>query len=429
MNSHFPIRSVQTLGGRIRSMNQACGVAIAVLCLAWMSLAAAPSPIAPEPAATNWLTAQTTFQKAAAQIGEKKWDAAQAALMAAGTNLPAPYGGLATQLVQRLEGVRREPESPLRIEHAAEFCADLQAYDAALKLRPAKPVLGEDETDDAGAWWLFESGDLKAALGRYQQKLAQERITVYQDYYRKQVQMIEGWTKNATNPDFALALVRERYMKGFERKADPWGALRQLHRVWPHVGTSTNGAKIYQQVITCLSGLGDDAGRDAWENKLVAELKSDAEACAGVYYDRGIRAYHQRRDFEDSLQWMRRLCAEFPGTKLWGDGQYSVGLILQDQKKFDEAIATFEAIFPSQVNDYQLEEGSSEDCKNYRYKAALRISECYESKKELARALEFARKAKGQYAYVSFCSLCQQQTRGFTDKRVAELEEKIKRAN
>jgi tetratricopeptide (TPR) repeat protein len=428
MNSRICPHSAQALREYLRSMKRAWRVATAILGFTWMSLSAAPPPIAPEPASTNWLTAQNTFQKAGGLIGEKKWDAAKRTLMAAGTNLAAPYSGLATQFVQRLEGILREKELPSQTERAAELCADLQAYDAALKLRPAKPILGEDETDDAGAWWLFENGDLKTALGRYQQKLAQERISVYKDYYRKQVQMIESWATNAANSAFALKVVRERHMKNFERKRDPWGALRQLHRVSPHVGSSTNGAKVYEQIIICLSALGDEAGRNAWENKLVADFKSDAEACAGVYYDRGIRAYHQSHDLETSLRWMRKLCGEFPDAKLWGDGQYSVGLILQDQKKYDEAIAAFGAIFPSKVNDYLLEEGSSEDCKNYRYKAALRISECYESKKDLARALEFAQKARGQYAYVSFCSLCQTQTRAFTDKRVAELEEKIKRA-
>ena len=401
---------------------------MAILGLALTGWSAALPSAGSDPALTNWLAAQSTFERAGSLLGDEKWDSARAALLAARTNLPAPYSGLSTQLAQRLEVILREPASGGRTERTALLCADLQAFDAAIKVRHVKPILGEDEDDDGGAWWLFERGDMKAALSRYQQRLSQERISVYKDYYRKQVTMIEGWADNAMNPDFVLGVVRERHMKGFERKADPWGALRQLNHVLPRVGTSTNGAKIYEQIIICLSALGDEAGRDAWENKLVADFKSDPEACAGVYYDRGVRAYHQHHDLEGSIRWMRKLCAECPTATLWGDGQYSMGLILQDEKKFDEAIAAFAAIFTSKVNDYQLEQGSSEDCKNYRYKAALRVSECYESKQDLARALEFARQAKEKYPFISYCSLCQQQTRAFTDKRIAELEEKIRRA-
>jgi hypothetical protein len=100
-------------------------------------------------------------------------------------------------------------------------------------------------------------------------------------------------------------------------------------------------------------------------------------------------------------------------------------LILQHEKKFDEAIAVFGVIFPSRLNDYALEPGSSEDCKNYRYKAALRTSECYESKNDLSHALEFAKQAASKYPYVLFCSFCQKQGRDAAAKRVADLEKKM----
>jgi len=379
-------------------------------------------------AATNWLAAQAVFQKAGDRIGEKKFEAARETLLSGATNLPVPYSGMSTQFVQRLDGIIKEPESATRTNHAAELCADLQSYSAALKLKPPKPALtDDDEEEDVVAWWLFENGDMKAALMRYERKLKHELVPVYKDYYRKQIEIIREWTANMSNSAFMLELIRERYMKGYERKPDSFGALRQLHRILPYRTDPTDGVRIHQQFIICLSRLGDASGRDAWENNLLADFKSDSEACAGVYYDRGIRAYHEWRDFETALSWMRRLCTEFPDAKLWGDGQYSVGLILQDQKKYDAAIAAFGSIFPSKVNDHALVEGSSEDCKNYRFKAALRTSECYEAKNDLTRALESARRAVIQYPYVSFCSTCQKQGREAASKRVAELEVKMKR--
>lgn len=287
----------------------------------------------PPPVSTNWLVAQTLFQKAGGLLGEKRFQDAKTALVSGTTNLPAPYSAMSTQFVQQINEIIREPDLEKQVDAAAALCVSLQSHGAALKLKPPKNLnLPDDEEEDSISWSLVENGELKAALVRYQRKRNQERIPVYQEYYTKQIQMIQSWETNQSNPSFALELVRERYMKGYEGKADVFGALRHLHRVLPYAANSSNGVQLCQQFITCLSTLRDEAGRDAWENKLLADFKSDAEACAGVYYDRGIRAYHERRDFETSLNWMRKLCNELPNTKLWGDGQYSVGLILQDQK-------------------------------------------------------------------------------------------------
>ena len=128
---------------------------------------------------------------------------------------------------------------------------------------------------------------MKPPLMRYERKLSMERVPVYKDYDRKQIQMIRDWAANMSNSAFTMELICERYMKGYERKPDSFGALRQLYRILPYRTDPTNGVQVYQQCIICLSRLGDGAGRDAWENKLLADFKSDTDACAGVYYDRG----------------------------------------------------------------------------------------------------------------------------------------------
>ena len=378
------------------------------------------------PASTNWLRAQGIFQTAGDLISSNKLDEAKRALVSASTNLPVPYGAMSTQFVQQLERIIQTSNLAARVKPAIALCGNLQGYAAVLHLKQTNKL--NDDEDDSFGWAFFETGDTKTAISFYERKAAREEIQVYQDYYKKQIEMIQKWATNAGDPTLTLELVRERYMKNYERRVDAFGALRQLSRALPQAQSSTNGVHIYQEFIKCLSSLRDNAGREAWEDNLLADFKSDGEACAGVCYDRGIRAYYDSRDFDSSLKWMRKVSIELPGTKLWGDAQYSVGLILQNQKKYDEAIAAFNAIFSSKVNDYALVEGSSEDCKNYRFKSAMRVSECYESKNELASALEFARKATTQYLFVSYCSTCQKQTRESASKRVAELEEKIKQA-
>jgi tetratricopeptide (TPR) repeat protein len=381
-------------------------------------------PTSAQLALTNWLAAQSAFQKSGALLGQKKFEAARSDLIYAAPRLPAPYSAMATQFIERITALSKEEDATLRTEAAATLCADMQSYAAALKLKPVKKSKNDDDEDDGAAWWLFETGDVRGALAQYKRRLPREDVQVYQEYYKKQMELLPAHAANLASVPLALELVRERYLKTYEHKADFFGALRELHRVLPFAKEATNSVAVHQEIIRCLSGLNDDAGRDAWENKVLVDFKSDVDACAGVYIDRGLRAYHLWRDYDTALMWMRKACAQSPDLKLWGDAQYSVGLILQDQKQFDEAIAAFNEIFPSKVNDHLLEEGSSDDCKNYRFKSALRVSECYESKNDLPRALEFARLAKTRYQFISFCPFCQKRAREELDKRIAALEAK-----
>ena len=88
-------------------------------------------------------------------------------------------------------------------------------------------------------------------------------------------------------------------------------------------------------------------------------------------------------------------------------------------------MAEYAKLFPSQVNDYALNPESSEDCKNYRFRAALRISGCYEARKDLAQALQYAELARDRYKFVSYCKTCMQDTKESLDKRIAQLKEAV----
>ncbi len=408
-----------------------CPVSLALLVLAATFLFTTASTFSAEPAlipaqsaTTNWLVAQTEFQKAGVLLGGKKFEAAEKSLHAAALQLPPPYADMAKGFAERAGNLSGEKNTTARLEAAAHLCADLQSYVAALKLKPKKKT--DDDESAIPPWYLLESGNIKAALAEYKRKLAHELVPLYQDYYKKQIKMLQERGTNLTNATAALELVREHYLSGLEEKFDAFGALRELNRILPYAKTPIDGASVYQEIIKSLHALNDEAGANVWEDKLLADFPSQSEAGAEVYYDRSLRAYHDRKDYDTALKLMRQLCQRWPESHLWGDAQYSVGLILQDQKKYDEAIAEFSVIFPSKVNDRLLEAGSTEDCKNYRFKTALRISECYESKNDLPRALEFAKMANERYAFYSFCKFCVDQAKLGADKRVAELTEKIK---
>ena len=117
------------------------------------------------------------------------------------------------------------------------------------------------------------------------------------------------------------------------------------------------------------------------------------------------------------------MCREYPNSEFYGDAQYNIGSTLQAQKKYDEAIEEYAKLFTSNVDEYKLVPGTSEDYKLYRHKAALRTSECYESKQDYARALQYAELAINQYKPLSWCSTCLKTAREALEKRINKLQE------
>ena len=374
-------------------------------------------------ALTNWQAALRSFQKTGASIGEDKLDRARTELAAASTNLAPPYSTMATQFATRLaSAIATSPDAknPGRLKAMVKLCADLRAYDVALRLQSAASSAEELTDDLTYAWRLFEAGNTKAALTEYKHKLAEETVDTFADYYREQIRLAEQRAENLTNVQFSLDLVRLHYLKGLEEKADSLSAIQELHRVLPHARNATQAVAVVEAIISRLTDLGDENGRDAWEGKLLSDFKTQSEACASVRLERGLRAFASK-DYPKALTLLRQVCAEYPDALSYGDAQYTVALALQQQGKFDEAVEEYRKIFPSKVRDYDLDPEKSDDCKNYRHRAALRISECYAAEKDFTMALSYAEQARDRYTYVSYCKNCLAENKQYLETRISEL--------
>jgi tetratricopeptide (TPR) repeat protein len=116
---------------------------------------------------------------------------------------------------------------------------------------------------------------------------------------------------------------------------------------------------------------------------------------------------------------------DYAGSPAWGDAQYTLALIQQREGRYDDAIAEFEKIFPSPVRDHDLDVNKSDDCKNYRHRTALRISECYVAKHDLKKALEYAQAARDKYTYVSYCKNCLRDNQESIARRIADLQRQL----
>jgi len=380
-------------------------------------------------ALTNWQSALLSFRAAGAAIGKNNYPQAQAELSHSATNLPAPYNAMAAKYLDGLNSALNQfadAKDPRRQAALIKLCGDLRAYGVAIHLGGENRSTADPDDDPVLAWRLFESGDLKAAAKEYQRKLEAEFVDTWQDYYRTQLRLIEQRPTNLTSVSFALEFIKQHYLKGFEEKADQLGALQELTRVLPFAQSSKEKISIYQSMIKMLSGLGDDAGRDAWESKLLTDFGADPAASASVHLARGLRAY-AKTNYAEALSLLHQACSEDPNSDTCGDAQYSIGTLFLDQQKYDEAIAEFLKLIASGVKDYTIDVDSSDDYRNYRYRSCLRLSDCYEAKKEFPKALEYAELARDRYKHMSYCSSCVKSTRESLEKRITRLKETVKK--
>ena len=266
------------------------------------------------PALTNWQAALASFQKIGALIGEGKYAPAKLELRSGATNLPPPYRVMAAQYLEQLEGALQHSSGKKdhrQLSALLELSAELRAYPAALQLiTRLRKASREDEEPQSHslAWLLLENGQTKAALAQYERKLAQEHIEIWQSHCRKQMELIGQRPANMTNVQFALEYVREHYLKGYEEKADHLSALKELTRILGCARNSQASLAVLHLMMKCFSALDDQAGLEAWEDKVLTDFKSDRDACAGVYLDRGLRAYG-RKNLSEALDFFRKICA------------------------------------------------------------------------------------------------------------------------
>ena len=298
-------------------------------------------------ALTNWQTALVAFRQAGSLIADGKQQQARAGLSYSITNLPIPYGQMASQFMTGLDkALKAAPDSGKcpQIDELVELCSRFGAWEAAdrLKMAAPKPASADEESDDPlRACRLLETGKTGAAVAEYERKLAEERVALFKDYYKTQIDLIKQRPANLTNAQFSLRLVREHYLKGYEGKPNLFGSLQELTRVLPLTQNGKDAVDVHRMVIQCLTRLGDFKGRDAWEDKTLSDFNSDPEACAEVYLNKGIRAYSDKK-YEPALALFRKVCLEYPNTLAYGDAQYDLGSLFQEQKNYDQAIEEYQ---------------------------------------------------------------------------------------
>jgi len=109
-----------------------------------------------------------------------------------------------------------------------------------------------------------------------------------------------------------------------------------------------------------------------------------------------------------------------PGTR--AKALFNLGVVLQGQKKYDDAIAAFTRIFDAGADDREPGEHLMECCRNYGHRACLRISACHDEAGRVREALHWAEKARTEFPCQDWCGTCAEQDA----KRVTAVIRRLK---
>jgi hypothetical protein len=150
-------------------------------------------------------------------------------------------------------------------------------------------------------------------------------------------------------------------------------------------------------------------------------LRLSVEAEAGKKLQQGITAYEEG-DPDEAIRRWEEVVARYPYTLAWGPAVFNSGLAHREKGRHREAIAVFERLLDSSVNDLEPSGILMEAYRNYRHQACLQLSLCYEDLGDRPTALRCALLARDRYAYRSWCGTCQMEANAALRSQIERLE-------
>jgi len=142
--------------------------------------------------------------------------------------------------------------------------------------------------------------------------------------------------------------------------------------------------------------------------------------------DEGNAAFEAGDISKAEKQWTEiRKCAS--GTSDWPKAVFNLGLLEYRRNHLRQAITHFDEILQSHPNDREPGGNIMETNRNYSFRSALAISECYETMGEFSSALRYAWLAKTKYRYFSWCGTCYNSANFAVNKRIAYLVVRVSR--
>jgi tetratricopeptide (TPR) repeat protein len=114
-----------------------------------------------------------------------------------------------------------------------------------------------------------------------------------------------------------------------------------------------------------------------------------------------------------------RECA--PATPEWPRAVFNLGLLEYKRNNLRQAVTYFDEVLQSHPNDKEPGGSIMETNRNYSFRSAMAVSQCYEAMGEFSSALRYAWLAKTKYRYYSWCGTCINGANFAVNKRIAYL--------
>jgi tetratricopeptide (TPR) repeat protein len=141
---------------------------------------------------------------------------------------------------------------------------------------------------------------------------------------------------------------------------------------------------------------------------------------------RGIAAYEEGRREEGLAEW-GRVIDRYPHTSAWGVAVFNTGYDLRERHLYREAIARFESLLGSDLDDRDPSGYLMNPCQNYQHQACLEISSCHEALGDYPLALRFAVLAQDRYPFQTWCGTCRMEEYRALEDRINRLKQRARR--
>jgi tetratricopeptide (TPR) repeat protein len=117
------------------------------------------------------------------------------------------------------------------------------------------------------------------------------------------------------------------------------------------------------------------------------------------------------RKFQEAADAYTKILASDADVPTKGKARFNLGVTYGALGKYNEAIAEYEKVLTSGVDDAELGGELMETNRNYRHRSCLHIAGCYQALGDNQKSLEYALLAKQKYPYTTWCGTCEQEAK------------------
>jgi len=152
--------------------------------------------------------------------------------------------------------------------------------------------------------------------------------------------------------------------------------------------------------------------------------KFNVDHLADELASRARRAYDLGDRRTANSLWSR-VHQRYPLTSSWGIATFNSGITHKEAGRYQEAIGAFGELLYGGVNDFEPSPNLMEAYRNYRHRACVQVSDCYEAIGDYDNALDYAYMARDKYPYESWCGTCLLESHGALQDRIRQLEDQV----